>query len=228
MTDTTQTDQLLSKARTALDNGDSMGARDLFSQICRSDPQHAEAWLMYGAISGEMGNVEIAENALERAISIDPSNAGGHLALAHVLKAQGRLDESLTSAFRSVGADDGFVDAWIFIGAVAGMANDWVRAEEACNKAIALAPERMEVHANLGNVLIGTGRAEQAETVYRKALAIGESAEAWLGLGTALGMLGRDTEAEPALSTAFRMKPGDVDMQSAYTACIMRMGGGRA
>lgn len=183
---------------------------------------------MYGAISGELGNTQIAENALERAIAIDPSNAEGHLALAQVLKTQGRLDESLTSAYRAVGTDDSFVDGWLHISAVAGMLSDWLRAEEACNKAVELAPERMEAHVNLGNVLLGTGRADQAEPVYRRALGIGESAEAWFGLGSTLGALGRDAEAEPALGTASRMKPGDTDMQFAHAACVARLGGSRA
>jgi tetratricopeptide (TPR) repeat protein len=224
MNETSQNDQLLSRAQSALDNGDIAGARERYAQICNSDPNHIEAWLMYGILSGELGHTEVAQNALERAVSLDTSNAAGHLALAHVLRTQGQLDQALASAYRAVGAEPDLADGWLAVSAITGMLRDWLRAEEACNKAVELAPERAEAHVNLGNVFLGTGRAEQAETAFRKALAIGESAEAWFGMGSALGALGRDRDAEPALDTACHLKPGDQDMAAAYAACLARLG----
>lgn len=224
MTDNLQPEKILANAQAALDGGDLAGARACFAEICRTDANHAEAWFMYGVLSGELGHPEVAQNALERAAALDASNAGVHLALAHVLKAQGLVNESLASAYRAVGADDGLAEGWLFIGAVAGMQSDWKRAESACRKAIELEPERAEAQVNLGNVLIGTGRAAEAETVFLKALSIGESAEAWFGLGSALGALDRHSEAEPALAAACRLKRGDVDMEFAHAACVARLG----
>ena len=166
----------------------------------------------------------MARSALERAVALEPANPGAHLALAHVLRAARKPVEAMNTAFRAVEADPEFVEGWLFIAAIAGRLADWRRAEEACHKAVTLAPERAEGHINLGNLLLTTGRAQEAEDSYRKALALGETAEAWFGLGTALGALDRHAEAEPALTSALRLNTGSTVFREALAKCLDQLG----
>jgi tetratricopeptide (TPR) repeat protein len=224
MTDESHITQLIQQAETCLDNGDLAQARRFYAEICRVRDSDAQAWLMYGAINGELGNVEVAQNALERAVALEPANTGAHLALAHLLRAGRKPVEAMNAALRAVEADPEFVEGWLFVAAIAGRLADWPRAEEACRKAVALAPERTEGHVNLGNLLLATGRLPQAEETFRKALALGETAEAWFGLGTALGAQNRHAEAEPALTSALRLNTDSTVFREALANCLDQLG----
>jgi tetratricopeptide (TPR) repeat protein len=224
MTDESRITQLAQQAESCLDKGDLAQARRLYADICRAQDDDAHPWLMFGAINGELGNVEVAQNALEHAIALDSNNAEAHLVLAHLLRAKGQPVKALASASRAVEVDAKFVEGWLVVAAIAGRLGNWARAEEACNKVIALAPERTEGHVNLGNVLLATGRVPQAEESFRKALALGVSAEAWFGLGTALGAQERHAEAEPALAAALRLDGGNAVFREALAVCLDRLG----
>ncbi len=224
MTDESHITRLTQEAESCLDKGELAQARQLYADICRAHDNDAQAWLMFGAINGQMGNVEVAQSALERAVALDSHNAEAHLALAHLLKGKGQLADGLASASRAVQADTDFVDGWLFLAAAAGQLGNWPSAKEACNKALALAPERAEVHVNLGNVLLTTGSAQEAEESYRKALTLSETAEAWFGLGTALDAQGRHADAEPALTAALRLKTDNTVFRDALARCLERLG----
>ena len=224
MTNKSNISQLIQQAEACLDRGDLAQARRLYADICRVRDNDADAWLMFGAINGEIGNVELAHDALQRAVALDSDNAEAHLALAHLLRAKGQPAKAMASASRAVAVDANFVEGWLFVAAIAGRLRDWPRAEEACHRAIGLAPERTEGHVNLGNLLLATGRAPQAEGSFRKALTLGDTAEAWFGLGTALGAQDRHAEAESALATALRLDTRSTVFRDALAACRDRLG----
>jgi tetratricopeptide (TPR) repeat protein len=210
MTNEPTTDPTMTQAQSFLDKGDAARARELYAQICRNDAQNAKAWFMFGAVSGDLGQAEIAENALERAIALDPASAEAHLALAHIHRTQGLLDKALARALRATELDVSYVEAWCFLGGVAGMVSDWELAERASMRALELDPQFADAHVNAGHVFAGTGRVEQAVAAYRRALEIRESAEAWFGLGGALRALGRGVEAEVAFRTADLQRPAGI------------------
>ncbi len=224
MADESRITQLTQQAETCLDKGDLSQARRLYAEICRAQDDDTHSWLMFGAINGELGNVEVAQNVLERVIALDSGNAEAHLVLAHLLRAKGQPEKAMACASRAVAADADFVEGWLFVAAIAGRLEDWPRAEEACSKVMAIAPERAEGHVNLGNVLLATGRVPQAEASFRKALTLGETAEAWFGLGTALGAQDRHTDAEPALATALRLQTKNAVFREALAKCLEHLG----
>lgn len=216
--------QLIEQAESCLDKGELVEARQLYASICRVKDDDSHAWLMLGTINSELGNIEVAQSALERAVAVDAENAEAHLALAHILKVKGRTADALASASLAIAANTNYVNGWLFVAATAGQLGNWPRAEEACNKVIALTPERVEAHVNLGNVLLGTGRFLQAEERFRKALTLGDVAEAWFGIGMALGALDRHAEAEPALAKASQTASKSVVFREAWANCLDRLG----
>jgi Flp pilus assembly protein TadD len=224
MTDESHITELTRQAETCLDNGDLAQARRLYTEICRVRYEDTHAWLMLGTVSAELGNIEVAQNALERAITLDPANAEAHLALAHLHRTKSQPVKAMACASRAVDADGDFAEAWIFVAAMAGRLGNWARAEEASNKAIALVPKRPEGHVNLGNTLLATGRVVEAEACFRKALTLGETAEAWFGLGSALGAQERHADAEPPLASALRLDPGSAVFREALATCLERLG----
>ncbi len=74
--------------------------------------------------------------------------------------------------------------------------------------AIALKPDYVDVHNNLGNVLKALGKFEEAETAYRRALEIRpDYADAHFNLGILLEALGKPDKAEIAYRRTLEIKP---------------------
>jgi tetratricopeptide (TPR) repeat protein len=79
----------------------------------------------------------------------------------------------------------------------------------ALQKATKFMPNNADAHSNLGNAFSDSGRLEEAEASYRRALQIDpHNANAHSNLGITLGELGRLNEAEACYRRALQIKPG--------------------
>ncbi|NNC99375.1 MAG: tetratricopeptide repeat protein [Gammaproteobacteria bacterium] len=85
-----------------------------------------------------------------------------------------------------------------------------VQAESACGTALDLNPNLDVVHTSLGRLYAATGRYEDAEVSFRRALRIdGSSVASFIGLGDVYRLLNRHDEAEANLRMAIGLHPGD-------------------
>jgi eukaryotic-like serine/threonine-protein kinase len=85
-----------------------------------------------------------------------------------------------------------------------------LRAEEAAQKALALAPQLAEVHTALGTIYQGKGKSSLAAAEFRRALEIDPRAsEAYLGLARAQEALGDLKAAKHTFLDATTARPGD-------------------
>ncbi len=85
-------------------------------------------------------------------------------------------------------------------------------AAEAWQQAAALAPDRPDVHYNLGNALKALGRLEEAAAAYRQATALDDGlGDAYFNLGGVLKDLGRLEDAVLAYGDAVRVNPKDAE-----------------
>ncbi|TMH80039.1 MAG: tetratricopeptide repeat protein [Betaproteobacteria bacterium] len=83
---------------------------------------------------------------------------------------------------------------------------------DAYRKAMAAAPDRLDVRINLGRLLHETGRHRDAERAYREAIgACGRDPLLLYNLGVLLGDLGRGREAIEAYEAALRRDPAMAD-----------------
>jgi len=204
------TQQICELAQACLDRGDASQAYSLFVHACELDDSNAEAWMMRGALSGEMGDVSGALACLRRAIELQPGLADAHLMLAHILQAQGDNKGALASGRAAVAADKDFIEAWTFTGAMAGSLGQYHLAEHCCREAIRLQPDNANAHVNLGSTLQQQERYEEAEASFRKALTCQPGLiEAHFGLADMLLLLGRDDAALEAYRTASALAPND-------------------
>ena len=79
------TADLIKQADSLLDAGRLQEAKLLFSKVCELDDTHAEAWMMVGVISGELGNIDDAEQCLRKSIEVDVNYADAHYFMATIL-----------------------------------------------------------------------------------------------------------------------------------------------
>lgn len=148
--------------------------------------------------SGDLSQLTKAEGLFRKALSLDPALSRAYAGLCDVsLK---RYDR--TSATPDV-----------------------VVAEEACRKAVELAPSRDETEMALARLYLASGRSEQAEAVYGGlASRRPDDADVLIGLGYAQLEQGRREDAARSLQKAIEVEPGYWQAYSALGSFNFRLG----
>jgi TolB-like protein/Flp pilus assembly protein TadD len=148
--------------------------------------------------SGDLSQLTKAEGLFRKALSLDPALSRAYAGLCEVsLK---RYDR--TSATPDV-----------------------VVAEEACRKAVELAPSRDETEMALARLYLASGRSEQAEAVYGGlASRRPDDADVLIGLGYAQLEQGRREDAARSLQKAIEVEPGYWQAYSALGSFNFRLG----
>ncbi|MGH8749133.1 MAG: tetratricopeptide repeat protein [Burkholderiales bacterium] len=154
----------------------------------------------------QAGRFVEAEAALRGVLTADPRRYEALLLLGHVLRACGRLDESLDFYRQAVDQKKDFTDA--LIGA-AVVLNDLGRPAEAVDMlvdSIKIDATVPDAYANLGNALQYLGRLDQAVVCYQQALALDPAhATAQMNLGNAYGSMDRVDEAADCFRRALAL-----------------------
>jgi serine/threonine protein kinase/tetratricopeptide (TPR) repeat protein len=99
-----------------------------------------------------------AERELKKAIELNPKYATANQWYAEVLVAVGRIDEALTYAQKAYDLEPDSPIIVNVLGLVFSIKNENARAERLFKKAIELAPDIGDIHANLADIYIREGR----------------------------------------------------------------------
>ncbi len=86
-------DTLLEEADELIKSSNFHAALDIYNSILTFDPQCLDAYLMRGAIHGELGNIDNGISDLLNAIQIEPDNAHTHLAVALLYQKAGNVEK---------------------------------------------------------------------------------------------------------------------------------------
>ena len=185
-------------------------ARALYDQICALDDSDAEAFMMRGALDGEMGQVEDALQSLNEAIRLDPDYADAYHTLARLLQHQGRLEEARDALQKAVEIDPEFTEAWAMLGGLLGQLKAYPEVETASRRALELDSTLVDARANLASALVEQGRYEDAIPELQQLVEQQPgNTLAWSRLGAILARLKRFDDAIPALETALHLNPSD-------------------
>ncbi|MBF0131243.1 MAG: tetratricopeptide repeat protein [Magnetococcales bacterium] len=124
----------------------------------------------------------------------------------------GRLSEAATLYRQILQENAHHVDALGMLGILAHQQGDNAMAVECLGKAVALRPDWIEAHYNLGNVCKALQRADQAVASYRKVLELGaDMPDACFFAGNGLKELGYLEEAVTCYRRAVQVKPDFTD-----------------
>jgi tetratricopeptide (TPR) repeat protein len=96
----------------AFNMGDAPAMLDVATAIMPAHRDTAEAWSMLAFAREQMNDLPLAEDAVNRALVLKPTDPWAHHAMAHVLEGQGRIDEGV--AFLTARAA-GWADRSIFV-----------------------------------------------------------------------------------------------------------------
>jgi adenylate cyclase len=176
-----------------------------------------------------------ARRMLERVIEIDPGLALPYARLSIISFAEyanqwndataENLTRALELARKAIETDDTEPQGYISL----GIALSWMRrldeAEQAAERALALAPNLADAYTSLGNIRDFQGRHEDAIALYTRAYRLDPQFDMSLHfLGRALLALGRFDEAEIAFKRRLTLTPRS-DMSRFYLACLYGLTG---
>jgi adenylate cyclase len=176
-----------------------------------------------------------ARRMLERVIEIDPGLAISYARLSIISFAEyanqwndataENLTRALELARKAIETDDTEPQGFISL----AVALSWMRrldeAEQAAERALALAPNLADAYTGLGNIRDFQGRHEDAVALYTRAYRLDPQFDMSLHfMGRALLALGRFGEAEIAFKRRLTLMPRS-DMSRFYLACLYGLTG---
>ena len=152
-----------------------------------------------------------AFQAYIRAADLLPTDIEAHLRAANYLDCRPAFEDARTMALKAVQLDPKNVEALILVGNASAGLNNLERAIEELQAAQKLDATDPRIYNNLGWFEALRGRSDQAEAVFRNAVAAApKSAAAHLALANYLSATGRRDEAEKSLRTAVAVEPTHV------------------
>ncbi len=195
-------------------------ARQLFEEALRIDSRSIAALVGLARMNiVEVGHrwstdrerqTKIAEEAVTRALVLDPRNATAHLTRGLVFRVQGRLEESLVEFQRTLELNPNEVDAYVAIGNSENLLGRAEEAIKALQHALRLDPRerRTNIFAMLGWSHLLLGRDDDAIEWFRRGIHHNPAARrSHLWLACACALKGGDDEARAALATFSTLMP---------------------
>jgi tetratricopeptide (TPR) repeat protein len=178
-------------------------------EAVRLNADLAPVQVAMGRIHSTRGNFDLALNALQRALAIDPNDAVANQVIATIYERLGRLEDAEAAFRKSLSLDPERIAT---LDSYANFLFRQSRFDEAARHwqaVVSLAPDNYAALVNLGGALIETDRISEAITVYERANEIKPTYMAYSNLGTAYGRAQRFPEAVEAYQRAIEIDGSD-------------------
>jgi tetratricopeptide (TPR) repeat protein len=178
-------------------------------EALRRDANFVPALKELAAAATTKGDLAEAGEALEKAVSLHPSDGNAFADLGSVYLRQDRLDDAQKALQRALTLDASLPLAQNMMGLASLRKGTVEAAETHLREAIRLQPDLAEAHNNLGNLLAGRKGYAEAAHHFEKAIASNPSyVEARHSYGVILALSGSYPRAVAELEEAVRLAPG--------------------
>ncbi len=210
-----------------LHKGDFEHAASAFQKTVQYKPEHVDAWIEMGIALSQIERGDEAEEAWRTAIKYDSNNDAPWINLSSHLSMSGRCDEAkeaLTRAQELAPSDEYVIKAELLWKSMCGGgANTDISKETLSMDSI---NEEYSTYINTGAVMVDTGRLQDAEKCYRKAIEIDKSNPiGWGMLGNVLRAAGKLEEAEKAFNETLNLPTkAPVTVMVNYTVLLKQLG----
>lgn len=184
--------------------GDLVSARSHLEQAVALDPRHARAWTLLAGVNQVHGVEELGDldyrldeqqQALERALAIDPDLAAAHVRLGRVLARRGDHAGSRAAFARAAELEP---ENPLVLSRLARLNNLAGRHDEAMEfqrPTVAIDPLSALYRGNLGRTLLAAGRGEEALSELRRAAELSAQPAFIADIARALLVIGKTDEA---------------------------------
>jgi eukaryotic-like serine/threonine-protein kinase len=146
----------------------------------------ARVHIVMGDIQRSLGNLDLSQEELNRAIKLEPSNPDAFAGLARLYEAQDRIQEAEALYRRAAALRPDSWQGYNSLGIFLKTHNRYSEAAQQFRRVTELTPDNVAGYLNLGNALLAVGKLDDAETALNKALGCDPSS---YPVHTALGAL---------------------------------------
>ena len=147
-------------------------ARESLALEIDSNPDSVKAWVNYGSVCGELGLLDEANRAAERALSLDPQSREATSNLGVLRRESGRLDEAAALFQDVIARSPEFVFAHYNLGHTLFLGGRFIEAADAYRSGLRRDPEKTpNQNARFAWALLASGDAKRARQELRRALA---------------------------------------------------------
>jgi protein O-GlcNAc transferase len=200
-------------------------AEQLYLQILKIDPQHADALHFLGVLAHQIGRNELAVDLIGRAIAQNGSVPAFHNNLGNALKAQGKLQAAAAAYAGALVHKSNHVGALFNLGLVLQMQGKLEEAAASYRRALNFKPDYAEALGNLGNTLQAQGKLEEAVACYGRALNYRpDYAEVHSNLGNVLLAQGNYAAAAASQARALTHKPDYAEAHNNLGLVLLQQG----
>ncbi len=199
-------DLLLSDLGNAyLRQGQISQALDTLNRAVKANPERPESYNLLGVIAARQGDLATAEREYREAIRLQPSYAEANTNLAGILAQSHNYKDAAFYFERALAADPHHVEAHHYYGRLLALMNQIPRSIAELREAAKEAADDVQVHQDLADVLLATGRAAEAAPEFERVLAL-QPNQPHSEFGLAMSLLGqhRPDQARPHLEAAAR------------------------
>jgi Flp pilus assembly protein TadD len=161
---------LMLAVRTIVRNGDWKNNFSLFLSAAEVSPRSAKSQMNLGAMYLERGELALAEQRLQLALSIDPNYSSALSVMGVVLLQEGKLDEAVPYFRRALKSYPNNLQASINLGMTMVNLGNLSEAIETVDAVLRQHPDNAEAHACKGLALEKQGKTKEALSEYEKAI----------------------------------------------------------
>lgn len=207
--------------------GRTQEAFDICKAICKQGSKDAEAWFLYGAVSGQLGQFENAITCCRKAVGLKPDYLGAWYNLAQAHMHCNRTVEAIAAYRKAIDLKPDYVEAHFNLGYAMEQSGDYAAAINSYRKAVDVKPDYVEAYCNLGNLMnnINQGPREDGIAYLRLALRIDPSfSKGWIYLGRALQQTGRLDEALESFDKVLDKEPDNMEAIGAKSLVYEKQG----
>ena len=141
-------------------------AETAFKKALDLKPGYGTAHHWYAAYLSQLGRFEQAVSEIHRALELDPLSVSISAELGVVLVLARRCDDAIAQIERALTIDPKFARIQMILAEAYACKKDYARALAAAEKAQLLGGESVELQGNVGYILAGAGRRQEALDVF--------------------------------------------------------------
>jgi len=158
------------KAQRLAQEGKIAEAREAYGKICQVDPKDFEAWVNFGAMSGQLGVYQDAEYAFNQAYELRPDEPAVSYNLARLCELKQDLFAAEQHYLTYLKLKPKAVDGALHLALLYLNLARFDESEQYCRQVLAQQPENAIAHNCLANVLQERGAFDEAQQHYQISL----------------------------------------------------------
>ena len=171
-------------------------------------PNSMNLYNIIGIANRDLGKLDEAVKAYNKALSLNPNYAEGFNNMGIVIQKQGKLEEAIKSYKKAFSIKPNYAEAYFNMGTALQNQGKLDKAIEAYNKAILHNPNYAQAYYNLGVSQQNQDKLDEAIEAYNKALLYNPNdAQANYNMGIAFKAQGKLDKAIASFNKAISLKP---------------------